>query len=193
MGDALGSRATRPADPVHVVLYPIHPTWHVVVNDDANALHVEASGGHVRGDQHSQGAVLERVDNLGPFPLSPITVERVDGESIAPELVCELMTIYLLGHKDDHLGVLLPAEVDGPPQSARRRLFHHALVLGHLNKIGQDLLQLIRLFVLTHHMDFLGDVLVRYQGVHLPDINLDGIREEVVRQPLDLLGPGGRE
>ena len=70
---AAAASPPRPADPVHVRL---GIKGDVVVDHQADAVHIETAGGHVGGHQHIHLAALEPFDGALPLGLRHVAVEH---------------------------------------------------------------------------------------------------------------------
>jgi hypothetical protein len=73
----------------------------VVVDDVADARHVDAAGGDVGGDDDVEGAVLELLDDRSRRLLGHVAVEAGGGVAAGFELVGEFDGGGLGAHEDD--------------------------------------------------------------------------------------------
>ena len=95
---ALATRATGAADAVHVGL---GFTRNIEVNDQGDALDVEAARSHVGGDQHVEGAVLQALNHALTLGLGDITGDAGGAEPAARQLEGDLFDVGARAHEDD--------------------------------------------------------------------------------------------
>ncbi len=98
-GLAAAARPAGAADAVHVGLIIVGD---VEVHDVADALHVQATGGHVGGDDDVQGTALELLHGAGADRLVHVTVQGRGGKTPRIELVGQFHRAGLGAHEDDH-------------------------------------------------------------------------------------------
>jgi len=99
-GEALGAKAASAA---HSVQVRVARVWHVVVDDDVDALNVDAAPPDVRRDEDAVLEVLEVLVHLDPLLLLH---RRVDGDRGKVALLQQLVELHRARdrlHKDDHL------------------------------------------------------------------------------------------
>ena len=95
---ALTARTAGATDAVDVGL---GLTRNVEVDDEGDALNVEASGGHVGRDQHVERAILEALNHALALGLSDIAGNAGSAESAARQLQRHLFDIGARAHEDD--------------------------------------------------------------------------------------------
>src|SRR5699024_12255272 len=98
-GGTVASRTPGTSDAVRVGLLVLGS---FVVDDMGDVVHVEAAGGHVRGDQDVDLAVTERTQGSLTLALSQITVEGGGGETAGPTITGQPLT-STVGHAADHV------------------------------------------------------------------------------------------
>ena len=167
---AITSRATRAADPVHVIL---GMGGHVVVIHVADRRHIKAARGHVRGNKEAQIAVAEPFQCFGPLALIKIPMDRSRVIAVFFQRLSDRIHIHLAVAEDDRVGAFVAFGVDQRTQHFA--FFRRFAVLARGFEHQHALLDILARGGLTGHFDTLGR------------------REEGVRNPLDLGGHRGRE
>lgn len=76
----------------------------VVVDDQADLLHVDAAGPDVGGDEHAAGALAEVGHDAVAFLLRHLAVHAADGEVGVAHFVCEPLDLAARVAEDDGLG-----------------------------------------------------------------------------------------
>ena len=193
VGDTLGTSTASTSNSVDVVLDGVDAGGHIVINDGPNFLHVKATGSNIGSNEQPQRPVLKSANDLSALPLRSVPMKRIDGKSFVPELIGKLMAVNLLGDENNDLSVLLTAKVNGSSTTRGSTGFLVALVHALVNKLAQDFLELVLLLILPNHVDMLLDILIGNQGIDFTNIDLNGILQEIMGEPLDLLGPRGRK
>mmetsp|Transcript_42217 Transcript_42217/g.88659 ORF Transcript_42217/g.88659 Transcript_42217/m.88659 type:complete len:278 (+) Transcript_42217:265-1098(+) len=182
---------------MHIIFCTIYSHGHVIVDNNPHILHVQTTRRDISRNQHAKRPLLEGIDNLGSFPLGSVPMKRINGETLIPKRVCQLVSNIFLRYKYNHFGMFLPAKVYGLPlKLAPRRLRFRRLFLCLLrgfDELCQYFFQLISFIVILAHDDVLRNILVGVELIRVADIDLHGVRQKVERQPLDLLGPRGRK
>jgi len=193
VGDTLGTSTASTSNSVDVVLDGVDAGGHIVINDGPNILHVKATGSNIGSNEQPQRPILKSANDLGALPLRSVPMKRIDGKSFVPELIGKLMAGDFLGNKNNDLSVLLTAKVNGSSTTRGSAGFLVALVHALVNKLAQYFLELVLLLILPNHVDMLLDILIGNQGIDFTNIDLNGILQEIMSEPLDLLGPRGRK
>ena len=121
----------------------------------------------VGGNHDGRSARLELSEDPVSLLLLLVSVDRERGPAVLSEVLGNIVGDSLGGGEDDDLCVLVRDGVEVLDE------------LSSLLKVGADLDELL-------------DVVVGGQ-LHRSDVDLDRVLEEVGRESLDLLGPGGRE
>ena len=160
-GGAVHAVAAGAADAVDVALRLV---GQVVVDDHADARHVDAARGDVGGDQNAHGAVAEAAQRALARVLRLVAVDDVGGEAVLLEPARDLVGAVLGAGEDDDRGDRLIGQDAGE---------HAALLL----RAGED--QTLRDF--GHHGS------LRRHG------DANGIAHQAHGELLDLLGHGRRE
>ena len=105
---------------------------HVEVDDQGDALNVQAARRDVGGDQHVERAVLESLDHTLTLGLSDVAGDTGGAESAARQLEGHLFDIRAGAHEDDgRVGLFLPRRdvLGARGQDARQRT--NLVLVGH--------------------------------------------------------------
>ena len=100
VGQAVAAGAAGAADAVHVVL-GLHRQ--VEVHGVADALHVDATGGHVGGHQDAQLAALQLRQGAGALALVHVAVQGGGGKALVGQAVGQIVGAALGRREDDGL------------------------------------------------------------------------------------------
>ncbi len=159
-----GAAAARPSGAADAVDVGLRVDRDVVVDDVADALHVEAAGGDIRRHEDVELARPELLDCAFPLDLGDVAADRHGGVAARPQLLGERLRLVLGADEDDHSLEVLHLE------DARERV---------------DLLRI------RHHQVPLARVR-RSRGLVL-DRDLFGVVQVLLGDPADLCGHRGRE
>ncbi|CFP54356.1 Uncharacterised protein [Bordetella pertussis] len=99
-GLAVAAGTAGAADAVHVIL---GLQGQVEVDGVADALHVDAAGGHVGRHQHAQLAALQLAQRTGALALVHVAMQRRGGKALVGQAVCQVVGATLGGREHDGL------------------------------------------------------------------------------------------
>jgi len=161
-GSTLLTETSSSTDSVDVVLLL---EWQLVVDNEANLLHIDTSGKQVSGDEHADGSLTELLHDDVSAELVHLSVHDGDGEVLIGHDLLELLNTLLgvtvdEGLVDVEVGIQVEENLNLPVV-----LLHGDVVL--MNTFEGELLVL--------------------------DQNLGGVAHEVLGQSEDLVGQGSRE
>merc|ERR1719183_3002650 len=103
-GCSLGARSASSPDTMHVVF---HGVREVEVHHKFNVIHMNSSGGHIRGEHNLHLAAPEIIQCPFPFILLLVSVHTRHPVAVRPQLVVHVVAHALGGDKHQHLGVLV--------------------------------------------------------------------------------------
>ena len=160
-GRAIGAGARGAADAMDIALGDVRK---LVIDHMGHAVHIDAAGGDVGGDEHRGASGAEGLERPLALALALVAMDRDGGKADSGEIFGHLVSAALGAGEDDG-----------------------ALDLGPLQKLRQQLALAGRLHMEGLLPDALGG------GGDRGHRNLHGIAQHVARKARDLLRHGGRE